>query len=257
MPRRHVLIPLPDSGFDPTEAAVPWLALREARHEVVFATPSGTKPAADPRMVTGEGLGPLRAVLRADARGRAAYARLAEAVEFAAPLRYGDQRLSSAETWDALVLPGGHDKAMRPYLESERLQRLTADFFAREKPVAAICHGVIVVARSRDARTGRSLLWGRKTTSLLRSQELLAWRMTRLWLGDYYRTYPETVEDEVRASQQGTGEFRLGPRPLLRDAPGRLQRGFVVRDGAYVSARWPGDAHRFAAEIVRMLEERD
>ncbi len=254
MPRRHVLIPLPDSGFDPTEAAVPWLALRDAGHEVVFATPSGAKPAADPRMLTGEGLGPWRAVLRTDASGRAAYARLAGATDFAAPLAYADPRLSSAETWDALVLPGGHDKPMRSYLESERLQRLTADFFARGKQVAAICHGVLVVARSRDPRTGRSLLWGRKTTSLLRSQELLAWRMTRLWLGDYYRTYPETVEDEVRASQRGAGEFVSGPRAVLRDDPDHLRRGFVVRDGAYLSARWPGDAHRFAAEIVAMLD---
>lgn len=253
MPGRRVLIPLPDSGFDPTEASVPWLALREAGHEVVFATPSGAKPAADPRMVSGEGLGPWRAVLRADARGRAAYARLAEASEFATPLAYADPRLSSAESWDALVLPGGHDKSMRPYLESERVQRLTADFFAREKPVAAICHGVLVVARSRDARTGRPLLRGRKTTSLLRSQELLAWNMTRLWLGAYYRTYPEPVEDEVRRSQEGAGEFLPGPRPLRRDAPGHLGRGFVVRDGAYLSARWPGDAHRFAAQLAAML----
>ena len=250
---RRVLVPLPDSGFDPTEAAVPWLALREAGHQIAFATPSGSRAAADPRMVSGEGLGPWRMVLRADARGRAAHARLVEAGEFASPFPFADPRLSTAESWDALVLPGGHDKGMRPYLESERLQRLAADFFACGKPVAAICHGVLVLARSRDARTARPLLRGRRTTALLRSQELLAWNLTRLWLGDYYRTYPETVEDEVRACQAGEGEFVAGPMPVLRDAPERLGRGFVVRDGAYLSARWPGDAHRFAAELVAML----
>src|SRR6516165_5940832 len=30
--------------------------------------------------------------------------------------------------------------------------------------------------------------------------ELTAWTLTRLYLGDYFRTYPETVEDEVRAA---------------------------------------------------------
>jgi len=29
--------------------------------------------------------------------------------------------------------------------------------------------------------------------------------------------------------------------------------GFTVRDGQYLSARWPGDAHRFAHELAGML----
>ena len=29
--------------------------------------------------------------------------------------------------------------------------------------------------------------------------------------------------------------------------------GFTVRDGNWLSARWPGDAHRFASEFVAML----
>jgi len=31
----------------------------------------------------------------------------------------------------------------------------------------------------------------------------------------------------------------------------------VVRDGNYVSARWPGDVHRFAREFSAMLGEKD
>ena len=34
----RVLIPLPDRDFDVTEVAVPWRLLRDAGHEVVFAT---------------------------------------------------------------------------------------------------------------------------------------------------------------------------------------------------------------------------
>jgi putative intracellular protease/amidase len=33
-----VLIPLPDRDFDVTEVAVPWRVLRDAEHQVVFAT---------------------------------------------------------------------------------------------------------------------------------------------------------------------------------------------------------------------------
>jgi hypothetical protein len=40
---------------------------------------------------------------------------------------------------------------------------------------------------------------------------------------------------------------------IKRDSPEHLEAGFTVRDGAYLSARWPGDAHRFAAEFNGLL----
>jgi protease I len=51
-----LLMPLPDSDFDPTESGVPWRTMRDHGHRVVFATPSGRTARADPKMVTGEGL---------------------------------------------------------------------------------------------------------------------------------------------------------------------------------------------------------
>jgi len=42
-------------------------------------------------------------------------------------------------------------------------------------------------------------------------------------------------------------------RSLFRDAPRRLDRGFVVRDGNYISARWPGDVHRYTSELIEVL----
>jgi protease I len=69
-----LLMPLPDSDFDPTESGVPWLTMRDHEHNVVFATPSGRTARADPKMVTGEGLGILSSpLLKADANGRSAY----------------------------------------------------------------------------------------------------------------------------------------------------------------------------------------
>jgi protease I len=50
-----LLMPLPDSDFDPTESGVPWCTMRDHGHHVVFATPSGRTARADPKMVTGEG----------------------------------------------------------------------------------------------------------------------------------------------------------------------------------------------------------
>jgi len=247
-----VLIPLPSRDFDPTEAGVPWRVLRAQGHSVVFATPDGRAGAADPKMVTGEGLGILAPLLKADAVGRAAYLEMARAAEFQKPISYGE--IAPAD-YDALLLPGGHAPGMRPYLESALLQAVVAEFFERGKPVAAICHGVLLAARSRDQR-GKSVLYGRKTTALTKSMELMAWNLTRLYLGNYYRTYPTTVEDEVRAALANPGDFIPGPMAVRRDSQARPDIGFTVRDGNYLSARWPGDAHRFAGEFAAMLSER-
>jgi putative intracellular protease/amidase len=42
---------------------------------------------------------------------------------------------------------------------------------------------------------------------------------------------------------------------LFRDTPTDARAAFVVRDGNYVSARWPGDVHTFARTFAAMLAE--
>lgn len=68
----------------------------------------------------------------------------------------------------------------------------------------------------------------------------------RLWLGRYYRTYPQCLQDEVKAALENPRDFIAGPPAITRDSPANLAPGFAVRDGTYLSARWPGDAHSFA-----------
>ena len=245
-----VLVPIPHADFDPTEVAVPWKVLRALGHGVVFATPDGAPGNADERMLTGRGLGVLARLLMADANGRRAYSELELSEEFRHPLTYTAARL---EDFQGLLLPGGHAAGVRPYLESTVLQSLVAAAFAARIPVGAICHGVVLAARSQLVN-GRSVLFGRKTTALTKPMELTAWSLTCVWRGNYYRTYPATVEDEVTAALALPGDFSRGPMSTRRDAPERLDLGFTVRDDHYLSARWPGDAHRFAAEFAGMLQ---
>ena len=248
----NILIPLPATDFDPTESAVPWRVLSTAGHAVRFATPDGKPASADPIMVTGQGLGWLKGVLQADSNGRSAYAAMLQSPEFKSPLRWADFR---AADFDAVLLPGGHAKGMRPYLESTVLQGQVAQFFAANKPVAAICHGVLLAARSKAA-DGRSVLYGRKTTGLTKTLELSGWALTCAWMGDYYRTYEQVLQDEVKSVLKSPDDFLSGPPAIKRDSPSNLSPGFVVKDGNYLSARWPGDAHLFAAELVKMLSNR-
>ena len=244
-----VLVPIPATDFDPTETAVPWQILAALGHHAVFATPDGAPGRADPRMLTGQGLGLLAPLLMADANGQQAYEAMERSDAFRQPLRHQDIRSSD---FDALLLPGGHASGMRPYLESVLLQARVAEFFAQGKPVGAICHGVVLAARSQGS-AGRSVLWGKTTTALLQLQEMAAWAATCTWLGRYYRTYSESVQSEVRRALAQSSDFRKGPPPLKRDGPGNLQPGFTLLDGHYLSARWPGDAHRFGTEFGKLL----
>ena len=109
-------MPLPDSDFDPTESGVPWRTMRDHGHRVVFATPSGRTGRADPKMVTGEGLGILSPLLKADANGRSAYLEMEQGdAGFRRPISYGEIR---AADFDGLILTGGHAPGMRVYLGS-------------------------------------------------------------------------------------------------------------------------------------------
>jgi putative intracellular protease/amidase len=286
-PMVTVLMPLPAADFDPTEAAVTWQVLSAAGHEVVFATPSGQPGQADDLMVTGRGLDPWGAipgvrrltvvgrVLRADAEARRAYAALLADHAFRSPLHWGAARRSR---YDALVLPGGHRaRGMRPYLESVEVQQMAIDAFRAAKPVGAICHGVLVAARAVDPVTGRSVLHGRRTTALTWALEQKAWsiaRWSRFWDSSYYRTYVEepgqrwgymSVQQEVTRAladatdfadvEKGVPDWRRKTSGRARDTLDDDRPAWVVRDGSYVSARWPGDVHTFARTFAEVLDE--
>ncbi len=282
-----VLIPTPNHDFDPSEVAVPWKILRGAGHRVVFATPDGKQGFPDPIMLSGEGLDPwgwipglnkLRLIglmLRADSNARAAYRELDRDADFQSPKPYAALRV---EDYDALLLPGGHAKKVRAYLEDATLQAFVADFFDSQKPVAAVCHGVVLAARSVSKVTGKSVLHGRKTTALTWKLEKSAWDLTRFfarfWDPDYYRTYRESkaepvgywgVEQEIRRALASPADFLdvppdaphhfLKASGMARDTMTDSRPAWTVRDGHYLSARWPGDVHTFARQFVVMLAE--
>jgi putative intracellular protease/amidase len=282
-----VLIPLPGLDFDPTEVAVSWKVLAAAGHTVQFATPSGERSRADDLMITGRGLDPwgfipglsritaVGRVLRADAHGRAAYAELQAAPEFQQPIAWDDIDLGAVA---GLLLPGGHRaRGMQRYLESPELQRVVVDGFHRDLPVAAICHGVLLAARSIDPATGCSVLYGRRTTALTWSMERRATtvaQVARFWDPGYYRSYREqpgqpagymSVQQEVTRALADPADFRdVDPADLdaslkssgrVRDTLDDDRPAFVVQDRKYLSARWPGDVHTFAQRFATMLSQ--
>ena len=291
----RIIIPIPNCDFDPTEVSVSWQILHAAGHQIDFATADGNRGFADPLMISGEGLDPwgwvpgLRTIrciglfLRADRFGRQAYAALQQDPRFLKPKRFQDLHV---EAYDAMVLPGGHAKGMRQYLENATLQTFVADYFdavdsaGHHKPVAAVCHGVLLAARSVSKRTHKSVLYGRKTTALTWKLERSAWHITkylaRFWDANYYRTYHEAkgepsgywgVEREVKRAlasdsdfldvPKGATDYRVKTSGMVRDRIGNARPAWVVRDGNYLSARWPGDVHTLAQQFVDLLRRYD
>ncbi len=246
---RRILMPLPDHDFDVTEVAVPWRLLTRAGHEVVIATERGARPAADPKLLTGVILGQLGA----DPEPRAFYAELERSPEFATPMAWDG---IDPATFDGLYLAGGHAPGMRQYLGSAALQRKVAAFWKLSRPVAAICHGVLVLARTRDEATGESVIARSKTTCLPGYMERTAYLLTAWKLGDYYRTYPAYVEAEVKAAlRDPAAQFVRGKRTLVARGTEKDDRpAMVVEDGRYLSARWPGDAYLLARKFRELLE---
>ncbi|WP_395836775.1 hypothetical protein [Archangium violaceum] len=65
------------------------------------------------------------------------------------------------------------------------------------------------------------------------------------------------MEDEVREALAEPGHFERGPRAYTeRGTATDHCPAFVVEDGPYVSARWPGDAYLFTERFRTQLESR-
>jgi putative intracellular protease/amidase len=241
----RVLLPLPDRDFDVTEVAVPWRLLTRAGHEVVFATERGERPAADPLLLTGVLFGQLGA----EPEPKAFYREMESAREFAHPIAWS---AIDPGAFDALFLAGGHAPGMRQYLGSALVQEKVLAFWKTGRTVAAICHGVLVLARTRDPATGESVIAGSRTTCLPAYMERMAYYATAWKLGRYYRTYPAYVEEEVRAALRTPGaQFVRGPITLFsRGTDADDSPAMVVEDGRYLSARWPGDAYLLTKRLL-------
>ena len=282
----RVVMPIAERDFDPTQVAVVWRALRDKGIEVRFATASAEEATSDRMLLTGEGLDVwgfipglkrvklLGLLMRADRQARDLYERLLADPYFQTPSRFLNLKV---EDYDGMVLPGGfRARGMTAFLEHAKLQRFVGEFFASGKPVGAIGHGVLLAARSCSPITGRSALYGRKTTALTWPLERRAFRISRflgrVWDPNYFRTYPESgsmksgalsIQSQVIAALQKPEDFQDAPfsikslilkrSGLFRDRPGYDRSAHVVIDDAYVSARWSGDTHTLAREFIELL----
>ncbi|KAF4775300.1 ThiJ/PfpI family protein [Colletotrichum scovillei] len=242
-----VLIIMADYGHDPTEVAIPYQAFKDAGFDVNFATETGSTPRCDARML--EGLS--QKFLGAAASTIKLYGTMVKSAEMQNPLSWTSVGFT-LDDFDIVHIPGGHDKEVRQLMDSTTAQKLLADYFPQTKKpgkkiVSAICHGPLVLCNTKG-QDGNSVLYHCTTTALPGCFESLAYHGTRLFLGDYYKTYgagTENVEDSMRKVVKDPSQFKSSWMP---------NRPFVVEDTEYnyISARFPPDAAKLAEMTVNL-----
>lgn len=278
-----ICIPMADYGNDPTETAIPYKFFTEAGFVVHFVTENGNSPRCDSILLTGM----AATALGASKEAKDAYQEMIAPAESASatststadgsiahPLSWTSADFS-LEDYDLVFLPGGHDKGMRQIIDSKALHKHLASYFPqtrrvaeaapnpkskeppkKKKHVAAICHGVQILAAAQStdpASAGKSILHATSTTALPAFMEQSAFQATRLFLGDYYKTYgygSESVEAIVK-SKLDDPATQWKATPNWNWAAPWIYEDEYYR---YVSARYPPDAWMIAKRAVDMIK---
>ena len=190
-------------GNDPTEVAVPWHVFKSSGFDVSFATETGTAPACDKKMYEGM----TQKLLGATKDAVQTHATLQSDSAYTSPLSWTAPEFDLTK-YDLVFMPGGHEKGMRQYIESQSLHRQLARYVPlvsrknnSRKCLGAICHGVQVLAAADKEGKDESVIFDFETTALPGTMEQGIFQATRLFLGDYYKTYgpaSDSVEQIVR-----------------------------------------------------------
>ncbi|MCJ1407970.1 hypothetical protein MMC19_002042 [Ptychographa xylographoides] len=244
-----VLFVMADYGHDPTETAVPYLAFKDAGFDISFVTENGKSPECDARMLTGW----TQKLLGATQEACSAYHQMKSDTAIQTPLSWTAPTFS-LDAYNLLFFPGGHEKRVRQVIDSPIIHKSLRKYFpktrkASDRAVAAICHGVLALSETTFPG-GQSLLHDVTTTTLPSAFEGTAYWSTRLFLGDYYKTYgagSESVETSVKKRlDDPSAQFRssLGMAP------------FVVEDEKYnyISGRFPADADLLAQKAIALVK---
>lgn len=193
-------------------------------------------------------------LFKASKASLAAYQDMVASAAYRSPITW---EAIEVDSFDAIVIPGGHHQEMAPFLASETLQARIAEFNAEEKIVASICHGVLLAARSKDP-AGRSVLGGHKVTTVPAKSENQVQKMCAKRMGHprFGKPNDMTAEEEIRELMAGEGELVIVKMPLLKDSPGKDRRGLCFVDGNIITARMPHDAWSFARSVAEQLDAR-
>jgi len=208
------------TGFWLEELAAPYYRFRDAGYAVTLASPKGGRPPLDPKSDAEDAQTEATKRFKADAKAQS---------ELAATGKLSDV---SAEDFDAVFYPGGHGPLWDLADDKTSLALIEA-FWTAEKPVAAVCHGPVVLRDARDG-AGQPLVRGRRVTAFSNAEEA-AVGLTEV--------VPLSVEDALTA--QG-GRF---------EARGVFEV-HAIADGRLITGQNPASSEAVADRLIETLDSR-
>lgn len=256
----HVLVVLSDAdrldlkdgkvfptGFYLNELMQPVKLLLDAGHQVTFATPLGRAPTVDRTSIDPMHFG-------GDADALRAHQALLDKLALTSPDRSPVLSLERIEQigygqFDAVYIPGGH-APMQDLLTDKTLGRLLADFHARGKPTALVCHGPIALLSTLPDAAG----FTRQMATSNRAE-----RPQWIYSG-YSVTVISNQEEEQAKSLLGGGEMLFYPQTALEQAGARHRSNAapweanVVIDRELITGQNPASAVGVAKALLERLD---
>jgi putative intracellular protease/amidase len=208
------------TGFWLEELAAPYYTLKDAKVEVVLASPLGGRPPLDPKSNEPDFQTDLTRRFESDP---AAMEQLSSTVRL--------DRVSQAD-FDAVFYPGGHGP-LWDLAEDKHSISLIESFLSADKPVALVCHAPGVLRHVRTP-AGRPLVEGKQVTGFTNSEE------DAVQLTD---VVPFLVEDMLKAAG---GLYTQGAD----------WSSYVVRDGLLITGQNPASSAEAADVLLAQLQDK-
>ena len=236
------------TGFYLNELMQPVKLLRDAGHQITFATPTGRAPTVDRKSID-------PAYFNDDAADLQAHRALLDTLALTSKDTSPVLSLSRIEQigydrYDAVYIPGGH-APMQDLLKSPALGRLLTDFHNKGKTTALVCHGPIALLSTLPDARGFSATMERRSQAASVPQ----------WIYSGYQVTVISNEEEEQAKPQlGGGEMKFYPQSALQQAGVRYSSNTapwtanVVVDRELITGQNPASAVGVAKELLSRLK---
>lgn len=207
------------TGFWVEEFAAPYYTMVDEGVDVTIASPKGGQPPIDPKSEAPDAQTVATKRYYADEplKEKVAHTKVLADVK--------------AADFDAIFYPGGHGPLWDLYSDEHSIA-LIHDFWAADKPVAAVCHAPAVLLKVKD-KNGDLLLKGKKVTGFTNSEE------EGVKLTD---VVPYLLEDELQAKG-------------AHYSKGADWSSHVVKDGMLITGQNPASSEEAAKEMMAVLKE--
>ena len=236
------------TGFYLNELMQPVKRLLDAGHQVTFATPRGDAPAVDKSSVD-------KMYFNGDEAALQVHEALMDKLQITS--RTGSPVLSLSrvaqigyDRFDAVYIPGGH-APMQDLLHSADLGKLLADFHARSKTTALVCHGPIALLSTLADAQG--------FTRRIEAHGTVEKRPNWIYAG-YRMTVISNAEEEQAKGLLGGGSMKFYPQTALQQAGGTYSSNrapwtsHLVTDRELITGQNPASALSVADELLKRLK---